>query len=276
MGIFNNTLLVSDFDGTFYADSAEAWQKNIDAVEEFKAEGGIFTFATGRDYYSLISVCPDAETIVNAPIIVANGARLYDVKTQKHVIDFPLDTSRLVSILKQVQKSYPDVGIRFSCDRGMVVPELNELIKLDLGAAFIEQYPVYEVPFDEIAEDIYKCVIFYHEDKIDKIRKICDELNSDGEIFFVKSYARGLEAMDKRGTKGTMARTLRSYLMMESATLFAIGDYENDLDLVAQADYGAAPANAQQIVKNAAKINTVHYKNGAVADLISTIKGIRS
>ena len=53
--------------------------------------------------------------------------------------------------------------------------------------------------------------------------------------------------------------------------LYAIGDYENDIEMLNAADFGAAPQSALEQVKCAAKIITVGCDDGAVADLIDII-----
>ena len=81
--------------------------------------------------------------------------------------------------------------------------------------------------------------------------------------------------MDKKASKGAMALKLKDYLRAEynrEIKLFAIGDYDNDLDMIKSADYGAAPENAQDHVKKSAKIRTVSCSGGAVADLIDIIE----
>lgn len=45
---FSNILILTDLDGTFFGKHAKIIQRNIDAIEYFKAKGGRFSIATGR------------------------------------------------------------------------------------------------------------------------------------------------------------------------------------------------------------------------------------
>ena len=87
MGKFTGILLVSDFDGTFYNGINDGYKKNLAEIERFKSCGGLFAFATGRDYYSLLRLEPNAGNIANAPIILANGSRLYDARTKEYILN---------------------------------------------------------------------------------------------------------------------------------------------------------------------------------------------
>ena len=45
---FENYIIVSDIDGTFLGKEGRMVPRNLEAIEYFKSEGGIFTFITGR------------------------------------------------------------------------------------------------------------------------------------------------------------------------------------------------------------------------------------
>ena len=48
MGQFDNTVLISDLDGTLLTKECSISQKDLDAISYFRNEGGLFTVATGR------------------------------------------------------------------------------------------------------------------------------------------------------------------------------------------------------------------------------------
>ena len=52
----------------------------------------------------------------------------------------------------------------------------------------------------------------------------------------------------------------------------SIGDFDNDLEMIREADLGACPSNAEESVKKAADIVLTHScEDGAVAELIDII-----
>jgi len=280
MGKFTGIILVSDFDGTFFSPSPENYRKNIEEIERFKSCGGIFTFATGRDYHTLSSIEPDFENIAKAPDILANGARLYDINNKEYLYNYMLNMNLFSELLEIIYKTYPDIGVRFSVDNGMVVPVLNEILHNDLNMWSMQNVFMREMPVKDLiesGENVYKCVMIHDPEILDRVREIADGFNKNNncEMFFSKTYLRGLEAVHKDASKNAMALKLKDYLNVrdnKKYKLFAIGDYDNDFDLIKIADCGAAPANALDYVKQAAKIHTVSCNDGAVADLIKIIE----
>ena len=81
MGKFDGVLIATDIDGTLINSSFELSIENKTAIDYFKAEGGIFTIATGRlcDYLKE----KEFDALVNCPVIVLNGAAVYDFETNE-------------------------------------------------------------------------------------------------------------------------------------------------------------------------------------------------
>jgi hypothetical protein len=273
MGKFTGILLVSDYDGTFTSTRGN-YKRNIEAVEKFKSCGGAFTLATGRDYHSLSAIEPGFKNITNAPVIMANGSRLYDTVRCEYIFSHVLNLPLFLEFLDGIYKIYPDLGVRFSCEEGLVVPVINKIIQDDLNDLFMKTTPVRVMSAKELAESgekIYKCVMIHEPEIIDHLRTLAFEFDGRREICFTKTYARGFEAVNINASKGATAKKLLEYLNARDNLeykLYAIGDYDNDLELIKLADFSGAPANALDEVKAAAKVITVSNKDGAVADFI--------
>ena len=270
MGRYTGIIIVSDLDGTFWSKVPESYKKNICAIEKFKAEGGIFTFATGRDFYSLKSVISNADNIVNAPVITSNGAGLYDTKSGKYIINAHLNISQFREFIKSVIEKYPEIGVRFSENGMFMTPEINDMIKFDLSRDnFLDRAK--EMPLDEIS-GVSKCVIIHTDSEIlDDVQKMGRDSGKDKNFYFAKSYDIGLEVVNRESTKGKTAQELKKYLNMPCGVLYAVGDYYNDADLISSADVGACPQNAVDEIKAISKIITKSCDEGAIADLIDII-----
>jgi hydroxymethylpyrimidine pyrophosphatase-like HAD family hydrolase len=67
-------VIVSDLDGTFLNSQSVPAERNIAAVDALKKAGHYFTIATGR--YAI-----KWSKYANAPIILCNGAFMYDPAT---------------------------------------------------------------------------------------------------------------------------------------------------------------------------------------------------
>ena len=76
-------LYITDLDGTLYSDDKTVSKQNLEAIEYFKSEGGLFTFITGRVPQTTGEMC---ETIKpNAPYGCNNGGGIYDHIQDKYL-----------------------------------------------------------------------------------------------------------------------------------------------------------------------------------------------
>lgn len=57
MGKFDGILMCTDLDGTLLRNDKSISQENLAAMEYFKAEGGWFTFITGRMPHYAMYIC---------------------------------------------------------------------------------------------------------------------------------------------------------------------------------------------------------------------------
>ena len=103
MGKFEGVLLASDFDDTLVGGSCMLSPGNRAALEHFIREGGRFTVATGR---ARRTFAPYAGTVpINAPVILSNGALLYDFSTGRTVVDLPLPDTAAADLMQMCAAS---------------------------------------------------------------------------------------------------------------------------------------------------------------------------
>ena len=82
MCIFDGVLICTDLDGTLLNRNRTISEENLRAIEHFKANGGIFTFITGRMPFYAAHFCDMIKT--NAPFGCVNGAGVYDQTKQEY------------------------------------------------------------------------------------------------------------------------------------------------------------------------------------------------
>lgn len=93
-----------------------------------------------------------------------------------------------------------------------------------------------------------------------------------GQLFdYVVSSTNFLEILPKGVSKGSTVLRLADMLGVGHASVFAIGDYYNDITLLQTAAYSAAPAGAPAEVRAAADAVVGACEGGAVADFVELI-----
>ena len=78
--------------------------------------------------------------------------------------------------------------------------------------------------------------------------------------------------LPKGVSKGSALKQYRSLPGMENMTFVAIGDFDNDIEMICEADLGACPANAEESVREKADLVLKNSSDeGAVAELTDEI-----
>ena len=245
-------LLLSDIDGTFIYGN-QVPPDNYRAVREFEAAGNFFSFATGRDEREIHIIEPAMREIMNAPAVMCNGAYLYDFQAEERLEALTLDPVYAYDLLHKIEAKFGRTYTRLTFqDRW---------------------HHYYDEPDDGILDQTWlKIIIGGKSDYLDAIRDYVRAI-ADGRVFCCKSGPELLEILNPSASKGEMLRRLRRRLEARGIALkvYAIGDFENDISMLQQADVSACPANAAAAVKAAADYEMGDCREGAVAQFIDRI-----
>ena len=269
---FENIIIASDLDGTFLSSESKEIARNIDKIKYFTTNGGSFTFATGRTFSFAFPVTPNCREYVNVPLVTANGMVLYDVKRDMPIREKFFDTELMCDIIDYLYDKYPDVCYRAMNDKGMMTfqPE-NRFIKLaieDFGTdivSIVERHEFHKHKF-------YKLTL---RDEYDVLLDVQAELSKiyEGRIDMCFSAKTILEIMPIGMSKATALIELRDMLSAsgEKKLLYAVGDHENDIEMLKYADVSVCPANAIAKVKAICDIQLCDNNAGVIADLIEKL-----
>ena len=268
---FSDIAIVTDLDGTFFNSQSGLVKRNLDAVEYFKANGGLFAVATGRVPEMMgKELTPLMPTLANIPCISCNGAFAYDFRENRAYNEIFLDADRASELIKRATADFPEVSARLSSKNGKYV--LHKTDWTEKSDKIVGFMPVDEVPrcgWYRVAFD-GPCA------SLDKIRERF-EAEYAKYFDFVKSCDAIYEFNDKSATKGTALDRLRELLIKtgrasDKLKIFAAGDFENDLDMLRHADVPCCPANAIERVKKICKMQVCRCDDGAIAEIIKNIE----
>ncbi len=261
-------ILFSDMDGTLL--NSQKLINDIDrkAIEKFTSLGGKFTVATGRT----IQTFARSQRILNLqmPVIMYNGAMIYDYSAKKILYSQSLPEISRDMIKKVMNFMYYDCGGEVLRADGTYVFSNNEYEQLHTNLCGIE--PEY-MEIDEIPDDEWLKVLFALAPE--RLSLLEDKIKRVGYyeyVDFVRSADIFLEMLPKGISKGSALNEYRKLDGMADFTFVAIGDFDNDIEMIANADIGVCPANAEESVKKISDIVLDSTNdNGAVAELINYI-----
>ena len=266
LGIFDGCLLVSDIDGTLLHDGIIP-EKNIEAIEWFKNEGGVFTIATGR----AISAAKYSYELsrANAPLIALNGAAIYDFKNEQFLYEAFLE-SGCYEIVFEILKQFPTVGAEFFNGHDIYLIRGNKGTKQH---SEYEHFKFTELPENPTSVPWGK-VLFAFED-FETVAQVEEYVKKFGDKYgrfvntCVSEKARYFEFLPRNVNKGTAIKEMKKLLGLKYS--FGIGDFYNDIELIRDADFGAVVESAPIELKQIANYVTCTCEDGAVADFINQI-----
>ncbi len=278
MADLSNILIVTDLDGTFFGKHGAPIERNLEAVERLKAQGGHFTIATGRTNLNLKHKWSDAADLVNAPVVGCNGAMLCDLRTDKMIDGRLMNREHVVELIDFMVRDYPDLGARVSVEEGFLSSpgQRERCPEVDRDLTRVAPAKVFTLPEEEWTSiaDWYKVVVRGAIERTDEFRAAA-EAKWPGRFVTSKSGAAYLEFQAPDTTKATMLPALREYVekkVGKPVKLYACGDYENDLTMLKAADVAVCPSNALDCVKAVSDLCLCHHTEGLTASLIELIE----
>lgn len=260
MGKFDGILLCSDFDMTMGIGGVVT-PDNCKAIAYFQENGGRFTIISGRNPHFLKNHLDGFR--VNAPLVGYNGGLIMDENTYEILYSGGRQDLRAMDLAEQLWNEdkrlsaivkHDGTPQSLTCHReereGCVrtVAELREQCEL----------PLYNV----------LCRAKGAEEATELLERL-KELAGD-EFSVVRSWAEGIEIVCHEDTKGVAALRLKK--MLGAKLLVTVGDYENDLSMLQTGDISYAVENALPHVKAAAKRQTVHYTQSAIAAIVAELE----
>lgn len=272
MGIFDGALIACDIDGTVMTGGVIP-QRNIDAIEYFKSEGGCVCLATGRTAPALRPVLRQYNGY--APCVVGNGCMIYDGRSGEILYERNLDKSEYICIKKAIETD-PAVGIEIHS--GTTVYKLTETAETKIHQDY-EEIDAVPITLEEL-DNIKICKVLYlfdDEEQKKKIKEAIVPLGKHSQFCdtLVKIYGKTriyLEHMQMGVTKSAGLIKLTEILNIDRDKFFAIGDGFNDIDMLKTSSFSACPENSVDEVKKNSDVIVSNAENGAVADFIDIIK----
>ena len=268
---FSRYLIASDIDGTYLSyGGSELVQRNIDALEHFRAGGGLFTLSTGRIACTMDPGIPMLRETINAPAVLSNGAVLYDFHKDECYDETLIDEQDVNEILQLLLSiKLPGEHIQLSARNAMYFDESNEAIERYVAPAKPGTIH-FSAPDTWPRDTVYKLIAHGSDEKMAALRQTLKERFGD-RIGTTASAPRSLEIQTGSCNKAVGLEKLRRHVG-EDRILIACGDYLNDLEMLMAADISVCPANAHEKVKAICDYELCHCKDGLIADIIEKIE----
>lgn len=263
-------MIVSDLDGTLLAGPRLITERTRAAVTAARDSGVLFVLASARPprsmrvYHQLLGL--------TTPVIAGNGALLWDLESS-----IPLSRESLpVPLAREMVEFGRSLGtvVNVESDDEWFAESMNERIRRN-----IEVYGV-EPPHEVGAVD----ALLDADEPIDKVfldlRDLAPPTADAARTWIVREFgsranitetAPGLvDLVSPTASKAVMAQRLARMHGIEADRVAAIGDHDNDADLLGWAGVGVAMGNATAAAKAAADLVTASNLRDGAAEAIES------
>ncbi len=252
-------LVASDLDGTLLTSQKKITRRLSRALEQLDQLGIYFVPATGRAFQAL----PDCvRRLPNLHyVITCSGASVYDAVQRRMLFSNPLPPDAIDEILQAVAGTDHILEVMHSGNGYIDKRDWEKIPSYSLTDSHIRDIKTTRIPSDDIMQEIemHKASIeqmnFIFRDTAHR-QQVWATLQGQDYATFTYYSERNIEITGKEATKANALKRLCEMLEIDAENVLALGDGDNDVDMLYWAGASAAVANAPQHVKDAANILT--------------------
>lgn len=258
-------MVCSDIDGTLVADGTSELNTELyDVIKKLKAKGIYFVAASGRQ---VISIERLFEPVRDQIFYVAENGT-YIGCYGRELFTFAMDSQDLQQIIRDIHTHMPDCDIMLSGARKAYTDSKNPaFLKFILegyryNLEVVEDLAVLSGKFIKIAiyrEAIPAAYLTFLKEKW------------GGRYRVVTSGDMWIDILDMHANKGLAVKELQQSLSITPEETMAFGDQQNDIEMLNQAYYSYAVANALPETKAAARFQTDSNRDDGVLKVLKKL-----
>jgi len=239
-------LVVSDLDGTLIDRDEALSDRAVAMTERLKERGVLFTIATGRVESMADSYVRRLN--IDIPYIASNGATIIHGSRIVQRNRIPIGGLRDLLLTADgmgMSVIYTIEGIEFVLRTTPWIAAQRERFNRYHSESFIADDDWHTLLIDKVTvmDDI-------RDGRIGSIDELCRGLP---ELYCSTRYTdKAIEIVDRGSNKGTALQSVAAMLGIGTHEIMAIGDHQNDVEMLALAGVGVAVANGTEAAKAAA------------------------
>jgi len=249
-------LIASDMDGTLLNDKGELPLEFYKVFKELRKKNILFAAASGRQYYTLAKTF---ETIQDEIIFIAENGTLV-IYQGKEIALNPLD-KKIAEKLIQKGRTIEGANLVVCTKTGAYIETTSKRFISEVEKYYVK----YQVIDDlmQVEGDILKVTLCDFKGVETNTYPYFKDLKEDIHICIAGEH--WLDMMAKGVDKGLAIRNLQQLFNIKYEETMAFGDYLNDLEMLQNAHYSYAMANAHPKLKKAARfIAKTNEENGVM------------
>lgn len=257
-------LVVSDMDGTLLNAKGEVSQLFFEVFKILQKNKVHFVAASGRQYNSIVQKLAPIKDYIT--VIAENGAIAKQQNKTLLLNKLPSKKlSAIINTLRNIENAY----IVLCSENTAYIESTNKTFT----ALFQEYYTAFKTVEDltKIVSDIdfLKIAVYHLKSSETYIYPEVRHLEND---FLLKiSGQNWLDISTAKANKGTALQFVQKQLGVTKEETLVFGDYHNDLEMLACADFSFAMKNAHSDIKKAANYETDSHNDFGVEKILQQV-----
>lgn len=261
-------LIACDLDGTLLDDKSAIDDGFWPLIDELGRRGVTFCPASGRQYFSLSEqFAPIVDELIfiaeNGSYVVRRGVELSSDCLGRQA------AHRLVGVARSLRARDAKVGIVLCGKRSAYIEQSDPAFRAEVGRYYLRQQVVDDLL--AVEDDFLKLAVF----NLGASERVSyPAFSGFGNSHQVAvSGAHWLDVMAPQANKGAGIRRVQQSLHLGPDQTMAFGDYLNDLEMMDEATYSFAMANAHPLLKaRASFLSPANTANGVVRTIKSVLR----
>lgn len=259
-------MFVTDLDGTLLTSERTPHGPGSEALRLLQSAGVTVCLASGRAVHTMR---PIAEQIgLSGPLVSSNGAFVVD-RCGNVVHDVRVSSDQTVHLLEFARQH--GVHVNLYVDDTILVTKSGW--ECNLYESRTGCRTTLAGPAETQGVQPQKVLFVDTPDRHDSHRAALTGWAASHGLSVVVSEPEYLEFLPNGVNKGAGLKILADHMGLEPREIAAIGDWTNDLEMVAWAGFSAAVGNAHESVRSAARILVASNDDGGVHEFAQIILG---
>ncbi|MDR7857526.1 Cof-type HAD-IIB family hydrolase [Tissierella sp.] len=256
-------MIALDIDGTLVDKNVKVHTSTIEIIKRAIHKGIIVTLSTGRMYPSAKAIADKFG--IDYPLIVYNGAEIRNPKDNSFAFSkyLPLDISKEIILLCKENNLY----LQFYEEDSIVVEKIVDETRIDPDLAFAKCKEVGDLSKYTL-QPCPKMMIVTEPHKTSEVESLLLTKFKD-KIHITRSKPYLIEIIHPMVSKANALETLANKFNISQEEVIAIGDGDNDIEMIKWAGLGISVGNATETLKNYADYVTRQEYNLGVEEAIN-------
>ena len=241
-------MVVTDMDGTLLNSKSQVSERFFDLYEDLHRLGVHFVAASGRQYSSIFEKLQRINERIS--IIAENGGYVKHGPNELHSVVLDRQrVQRMIPELRNIEGLYTVL-----CGKQSAYIENNDQRFTDILGEYYTHFDIVDDLYSVDYDEFFKVAVYHFEGSESHVYPYLKHFEADLQVKV--SGEHWIDISDPSVNKGSALKILQDQFGISAKETMVFGDFNNDLEMLREAYFSYAMANAHPNVKAIARFST--------------------